>query len=100
MIGITNLIIQVALLHSIGPSHIPWMHSILTMYLWNGDANKSGQSMQGQPFNFHAPRAGMTDDTAAPLGCDSIMVLVPCHTLERERDWADLSRDDVNCCSK
>ena len=37
----------------------------------------------------------MTDDTAAPSGCDSIMVLVPCPTLERERDWADLSRDDA-----
>ena len=32
------------------------------------------------PFNFYVHRASKTDPTAAPPGCDSIMVLVPCET--------------------
>ena len=34
----------------------------------------------------------MTDETACPPGCDSIMVLVPCPTLMRNKDLASLPR--------
>ena len=44
------------------------------------DARKraSQHSVIDQSFNFCVHGAGMMDDTAAPSGCDSIMVLVPC----------------------
>ena len=35
------------------------------------------------PFNFYVHRASATDETAAPKGGDSIMVLVPCAGLTR-----------------
>ena len=57
------------------------------------DTGRCAGSMKGQPFNFYVHRAGKADDTAAPLGCDSIMVLVPCPTLERKEDLASLPRD-------
>jgi len=46
-------------------------------------------------FNFYVHRAGKTDPSACPAGCDSIMVLVPCKTLLRETDCANLSREEV-----
>jgi len=59
------------------------------------DDNASCVSMRGKPFNFYVHRAGMTDDSACPPGCDSIMVLVPCPTLVRSNDLASLPRDEA-----
>jgi phytoene desaturase (3,4-didehydrolycopene-forming) len=47
------------------------------------------------PFNFYVHRASKTDPTAAPPGCDSIMVLVPCQTLVRDGKFAKLNRDEA-----
>ncbi|KAL7528206.1 hypothetical protein ACHAXR_002325, partial [Thalassiosira sp. AJA248-18] len=47
----------------------------------DGVSDGPSSSMKGQPFNFYVHRAGKTDETASPPGCDSIMVLVPCPTL-------------------
>ena len=55
----------------------------------------SSSSMEGKPFNFYVHRAGKTDDTACPDGCDAIMVLVPCPTLARNEDFASLPRDEA-----
>jgi phytoene desaturase (3,4-didehydrolycopene-forming) len=49
----------------------------------------------GVPFNFYVHRASKTDPTAAPPGCDSIMVLVPCQTLLRDEEFAKLNRDEA-----
>jgi len=46
-----------------------------------------------EPFNFYVHRASLTDPTAAPKGCDSILVLVPCQTLQRESELSNLPRD-------
>ena len=51
--------------------------------------------MAGTPFNFYVHRAGTTDPTACPLGCDSIMVLVPCPKLTRNERLASLPRDEA-----
>ncbi|KAL3810455.1 hypothetical protein ACHAXA_010385 [Cyclostephanos tholiformis] len=40
--------------------------------------------MKGRPFNFYVHRPSMTDTTACPPGCDSIMVLVSYPTQRRE----------------
>jgi phytoene desaturase (3,4-didehydrolycopene-forming) len=48
-----------------------------------------------EPFNFYVHRASKTDPTAAPPGCDSIMVLVPCQTLLRDGEFAKLNRDEA-----
>ncbi|KAJ8598155.1 hypothetical protein CTAYLR_007367 [Chrysophaeum taylorii] len=49
------------------------------------------------PFNFYVCAASRTDDTAAPRGRDSIMVLVPAPPLgsddDRDRDLTDAIRD-------
>jgi len=45
------------------------------------------------PFNFYVHRASKTDPTAAPEGCDAIMVLVPCRTLLRNAECAKLPRE-------
>lgn len=47
------------------------------------------------PFNFYVHRASKTDETAAPAGTDSIMVLVPCETLERKEEYANLDREEA-----
>ncbi len=47
------------------------------------------------PFNFYVHRASRTDNTAAPAGSDSIMVLVPCETLERKKELSSLERDEA-----
>jgi len=47
-----------------------------------------------EPFNFYVHRAVKTDLTAAPEGCDSIMVLVPCPTLMRNEMYGNLSRKE------
>ena len=48
-----------------------------------------------QPFNFYVHRAGKTDSTAAPTGCDAIMVLVPSIPLQRDNEFSLLPRDDA-----
>jgi len=47
------------------------------------------------PFNFYVHRPTVCDPSAAPEGCDSIMVLVPCKTLLRDEECATLPRDDA-----
>jgi len=50
---------------------------------------------EDSPFNFYVHRASKTDPSAAPPGCDTIMVLVPCRTLLRDEDCAELSREEA-----
>lgn len=50
------------------------------------------------PFNFYVHRASASDVTAAPQGCDSIMVLVPCCTLQHDSSFGSLSRSE--CINK
>ncbi len=45
------------------------------------------------PFNFYVHRASKTDPSAAPEGCDAVMVLVPCRTLLRNAECAELPRE-------
>jgi len=52
-------------------------------------------SMKGTPFNFYVHRAGMTDNTACPSGCDAIMVLLPCQGLVRQKELASLPRKEA-----
>jgi phytoene desaturase (3,4-didehydrolycopene-forming) len=52
-------------------------------------------SVDVEPFNFYVHRAGNTDLSAAPKGCDAILVLVPCKTLERNKDFAQLPRKEA-----
>lgn len=59
------------------------------------DSTTKKNSLKGQPFNFYVHRASDTDDTAAPQGCDSIMVLVPCKGLVRDAELASLRRDEA-----
>jgi len=47
------------------------------------------------PFNFYVHRASKTDPSAAPLGMDSILVLVPCQTLQRNERYASLPRKEA-----
>jgi phytoene desaturase (3,4-didehydrolycopene-forming) len=54
-----------------------------------------GATADVEPFNFYVHRASKTDSTAAPTGCDAILVLVPCQTLKRNADWASLPRDEA-----
>lgn len=48
-----------------------------------------------EPFNFYVHRAGKTDPSAAPKGCDAILVLVPCATLQRDENLSKLPRDEA-----
>ena len=48
-----------------------------------------------EPFNFYVHRASKTDSTAAPSGCDALLVLVPCKTLIRNEEYAHLPRDEA-----
>ena len=50
---------------------------------------------EDSPFNFYVHRASKTDPSAAPDGCDSIMVLVPCQTLLRDEECAKAPRDEA-----
>lgn len=47
------------------------------------------------PFNFYVHRPTVCDPSAAPDGCDTIMVLVPCKTLLRDETCAKLPRDEA-----
>ena len=61
----------------------------------NINDSQPSSSMKGTPFNFYVHRASLTDSTAAPEGCDAVMVLVPCPTLMRNKDFASLSRNEA-----
>jgi len=64
--------------------------------LRDGDDSKSiNKPLKDQPFNFYVHRASHTDETAAPPGCDSIMVLVPCKPLVRMTELASLPREEA-----
>jgi phytoene dehydrogenase-like protein len=52
-------------------------------------------AINGKLFNFYVHRPAETDPLAAPPGCDSITVLVPCRTLLRDEDCAKLHRDEA-----
>jgi phytoene desaturase len=58
-------------------------------------ASMASASDDDVPFNFYVHRASKTDETAAPAGTDSIMVLVPCETLKRRKEYANLDRDEA-----
>lgn len=62
---------------------------------WAVLRTNSGQVEENVPFNFYVHRASKTDPSAAPTGCDSIMVLVPCKTLLRDPECAKLPRSDA-----
>jgi phytoene desaturase (3,4-didehydrolycopene-forming) len=62
---------------------------------WKILRNNTGDVEEHTPFNFYVHRASKTDPTAAPAGCDSIMVLVPCRTLQRDPECARLSRREA-----
>jgi len=57
--------------------------------------NTQNLTKPSDPFNFYVHRACKTDDSAAPPGCDSLMVLVPCSSLVRKENLALLSREDA-----
>ena len=56
------------------------------------DREENAELDPNSPFNFYVHRASKTDQTAAPEGCDSIMVLVPCKTLIRREDCSALPK--------
>lgn len=56
---------------------------------------RTNKSDMQAPFNFYVHRPTKTDPSAAPDGCDSIMVLVPCRTLLRDDDCAKLPRQEA-----
>lgn len=58
-------------------------------------AKKREDQKSVEPFNFYVHCPTKTDPTAAPKDCDSIMVLVPCPTLERKKECASLSREEA-----
>jgi phytoene desaturase (3,4-didehydrolycopene-forming) len=59
----------------------------------NKDENLCSNATSVEPFNFYVHCPTKTDATAAPKGCDSIMVLVPCPTLKRQSEYSNLPRD-------
>ena len=62
---------------------------------WGILRENRGDVQPDTPFNFYVHRASQTDPTAAPVGCDSIMVLVPCRTLARDEEYAHLPREEA-----
>ena len=68
--------------------------SVLSCDNDNNDIGSS-TSFKNKPFNFYVHRAGRTDHTACPAGCDSIMVLLPCPTLKRNKELASMPKDEA-----
>jgi phytoene desaturase (3,4-didehydrolycopene-forming) len=62
---------------------------------WKTLRDNNGDVDETTPFNFYVHRASKTDPSAAPSGCDSIMVLVPCRTLLRDKECAKMPRDEA-----
>jgi len=50
---------------------------------------------QAEPFNFYVHRPVKTDPTAAPIGCETLMVLVPCQSLLRCEELSELPRKEA-----
>jgi phytoene desaturase len=48
-----------------------------------------------EPFNFYVHCPSKTDPSACPEGCETIMVLVPCQTLLRDKSLATLPREEA-----
>ena len=65
---------------------------------WSSIRDNDPSIFQGfakdHPFNFYVHRASVNDATAAPSGCDSIMVLVPCCTLQHNSSFRSLPRPE------
>jgi len=65
---------------------------------WNvlreNNAELSSFDDEKYPFNFYVHRASVVDKSAAPTGCDSIMVLVPSCTLRYDESLARLEREE------
>jgi len=57
----------------------------------NGDSDSDSDA----PFNFYVHRPSKSDPSAAPCGRDTIMVLVPCRTLLREEECANLPKSEA-----
>ena len=79
-------------------------HNVLLSASSQSDAVKSWSAVRDNvrsdmtddtPFNFYVHRASKADPSAAPKGCDSVLVLVPTETLERQKEFAELSRDEA-----
>lgn len=62
---------------------------------WRVLRNEQSNLAELEPCNFYVHRASKTDPTAAPSGCDAILVLVPCSTLTRNHEWAKLPRAEA-----
>ena len=62
---------------------------------WEILRTNTGNVQENSPFNFYVHRPSKTDPTAAPEGHDSIMVLVPCRTLLRDEDCAQMPREEA-----
>lgn len=48
-----------------------------------------------EPFNFYVHCPGKTDSSACPEGCETVMVIVPCQTLLRDKALANLPRKEA-----
>lgn len=59
------------------------------------ERNATGTSLEDSTFNFYVHRPTVCDPSAAPKGCDSLMILVPCKTLLRDEDCSKLPRNDA-----
>lgn len=82
-------------------------HNVFMSAKSGEDAEKSWSVLRGdygqvpetfsaaKPFNFYVHRAAKTDSSAAPSGCDAIMVLVPCVPLKRNKKLSLMSRGDA-----
>jgi phytoene desaturase (3,4-didehydrolycopene-forming) len=62
---------------------------------WQVLRSNIGDVDDDTPFNFYVHRASQTDPTAAPKGCDSVTILVPCRTLMRDAECANLPREEA-----
>ncbi len=58
------------------------------------DSGASSFDNDSFPCNFYVHRSSAIDESAAPKDCDSLMILVPCVTLKRNQNLANLPKDD------
>lgn len=57
--------------------------------------HQGNNSRDHAAFNFYVHRAAATDPSVSPKGYDAIMVLVPCKTLLRDEECAQLPRAEA-----
>jgi phytoene dehydrogenase-like protein len=55
----------------------------------------NSHNFDDSPFNFYVHRPSKSDPSSAPPGYDSIMVLVPCTTLLRDEECANLPKQEA-----